>query len=216
VSVVCVATCRWCACVRELVDMSGQAATAASDWRVEHSQKLNKPYYYNVRTKESRWSPPPGLAPPPRVGAATATSQPQNLVVSATTSQNAPSSASVHAVPHKATVTFVAAAAAAGTDSRDAASHEITDHGGVVLHAAHAQQTAAVGNTRPTSTASHDDSSRPSTEHPPKARASLKPIVIRAAQFVSAEDDDTSSVVGGAAAAEVGEAGRKTYIANIG
>jgi hypothetical protein len=107
-------------------------------------------------------------------------------------------------------------ACAAGTASRDAASHEITDHGGVVLHAAHAQQTAAVGNTRPTSTASHDDSSRPSTEHPPKARASLKPIVIRAAQFVSAEDDDTSSVVGGAAAAEVGEAGRKTYIANIG
>jgi hypothetical protein len=202
--------------------MSGQAAaTAASDWRVEHSQKLNKPYYYNVRTKESRWSLPPGMSSPPRVGAATATSQPQNLVVSATTSQNAPN-ASVHAVPHNATVTPVAAAAAAGTASRDAASHEITDRGGVVSHAAHAQQTGAVGNTRPTSTASHDDSgarhdgSRPSSEHPPKARASLKPIVIRAAQFVSAEDDDTSSVVGGAAAAEVGEAGRKTYIANIG
>jgi hypothetical protein len=203
--------------------MSGQAvATAASDWRVEHSQKLNKPYYYNVRTKESRWSPPPGVSSPPRVGAATATSQPQNLVVSATTSQNAPN-ASVHAVPHNATVTPVAAAAAAGTASRDAASHEITDRGGVVSHAAHAQQTGAVGDTRPTSTASHDysgaarhDGSRPSSEHPPKARASLKPIVIRAAQFVSAEDDDTSSVVGGAAAAEVGEAGRKTYIANIG
>lgn len=98
----------------------GHAPIASSgDWRVEHSRKLNRPFYYNVRTKESRWSPPPGI-PRAVINAANADAA---ASLHGTTAHQAAASAAVNAtsayVPHNPAPTDTSDGVAmdTGTDS---------------------------------------------------------------------------------------------------